>query len=175
MADIRTATETDLDTVLTVERAAFGSDEEAGLVRSLLADPSAEPCLSLLAWEGDQAVGHILFTAAQIEGATASLLAPLAIIPSHQKQGIGQALIREGVKQLGDQGVDLVFVLGHIEYYPRAGFEPAKPHGLNAPHPIPDEVADAWMVQELRSGILGTVQGTLKCADAISAEEYWRE
>ncbi len=61
---IREAFDSDYEAVMSVERAAFGSDEEAGLVADLLVDPSARPIVSLLAFEGDRVVGHILFTKA---------------------------------------------------------------------------------------------------------------
>ncbi|WP_439346592.1 GNAT family N-acetyltransferase [Vacuolonema iberomarrocanum] len=66
MMTIREATESDLDDVLRVERAAFGSEEEPELVRNLLVDPSAKPLLSLLAVEEGRAVGHVLFTNASL-------------------------------------------------------------------------------------------------------------
>ncbi len=175
MNDIRAATEQDLDAALAVERAAFGGEAEAELVRNLLADPSAEPLLSLLAWDGNEPVGHILFTAAKLGNATATILAPLAVIPGRQKQGIGGKLIRQGLNMLAEQGVDLVFVLGHIEYYPRHGFEPAGRLGFHAPYPIPEKVADAWMVQALRDGVIGHVTGTVHCAKAMDKKEYWVE
>ncbi len=143
---IRKASETDLETALTVERAAFGTEEEAALVHGLLADPSAQPALSLLAFEDHRAVGHILFTRAGVEGhphLNASILAPLAVIPEFQKQGIGGALIRQGLQALAATGIDLVFVLGHPDYYPRHGFEPAGRRGFQAPYPIPPQNADA--------------------------------
>ena len=67
---IREALKTDLNDVLTIERLAFGYDKEANLVGELLHDPSAKPLLSLLAFKKDRAVGHILFTAARLSGAT---------------------------------------------------------------------------------------------------------
>ena len=176
---IREAAGDDLDNVLHVERLAFGHDQEAELVRDLLSDKSAEPLLSLLAFEGDQAVGHILFTSAALAGTqddvTIMLLAPLAIVPEMQKQGIGGKLVREGLRRLKKSGVDLVFVLGHPEYYPRYGFSPAGDLGFEAPYPIPDECADAWMVQALRPDIIGSVRGKVVCADALQKPEYWRE
>lgn len=177
--DIREAAGDDLDNVLHVERLAFGHDKEAELVRELLRDESAEPILSLLAFEGGQAVGHILFTSVILAGTqddvTAALLAPLAIVPEMQKQGIGGKLIGEGLRQLTKSGVDLVFVLGHPEYYPRFGFSPAGDLGLEAPYPIPDKYADAWMVQALRPDIIGSVRGKVVCADALQKPEHWRE
>jgi putative acetyltransferase len=176
---IREAMETDLNNVLSIERLAFGYDKEANLVRELLYDPSAKPILSLLAFEKDQAVGHILFTTARLSGAKDTvhivILAPLAILPDVQKQGIGGKLIERGLELLTKSGVDLVFVLGHPEYYPRYGFEPAGLLGFEAPYPVPDEHSNAWMVQSLRSGVIGVVSGKVICADALNKPEHWRE
>jgi predicted N-acetyltransferase YhbS len=72
-------------------------------------------------------------------------------------------------------GVELVFVLGHPGYYPRFGFKPAGVLGFEAPYPIPEKHADAWMVRELRAGIIGSVRGKVVCADTLSRPEYWRE
>jgi putative acetyltransferase len=148
-------------------------------VRALLNDHSAKPLLSLIALNNDRAVGHILFTTARISGTqdTASMviLAPLAIVPDAQKHGIGGKLIEKGLELLSKSGVDLVFVLGHPDYYPRYGFKPAGHLGFEAPYPIPDEHADAWMVQALRSDVIGTVNGKVICADALNNPEHWRE
>jgi putative acetyltransferase len=125
---IREALNSDLDQVLSVERAAFGSDDEANPVRELIGDASAEPFVSLLAFQEGPAVGHILLTKAHLEPETPlslSILAPLAVVPDAQKKGIGGKLIKSGLQVLSESGVDLVFVLGYPEYYPRYGFEPA--------------------------------------------------
>ena len=66
-------------------------------------------------------------------------------------------------------------MLGHPWYYPRHGFTPAGILGFEAPFPIPEKDADAWMVQELRSGIIGTVSGKVVCCDALNKPEHWRE
>jgi len=170
---------TDTDAVLTVERAAFGRDDEADLVRELLSDLSARPLLSLLAREDDRPVGHILFSAARLDGAPdagpIAILAPLAVVPDAQRRGVGGALVERGLQQLGDSGVGLVFVLGHPSYYPRHGFRPAGPLGFDPPFTIPDEAADAWMVQGLRADVVDTHAGTVVCADSMNRPEHWRE
>ena len=176
---ISAATESDLSDVLRIEREAFGQDDEADLVNNLMNDPSASPRLSLLAFEGERAVGHILFTAARIaempEAASVSLLAPLAVRPAAQRTGVGGKLIERGLELLSEAGIDLVFVLGHPEYYPRHGFEPAGRLGFTAPFPIAEKDAGGWMVQALSPGIIGSVRGTVACADAITRPEYWQE
>jgi putative acetyltransferase len=175
---IRNATPSDLNAALAVERAAFGAEEEARLVRDLLDDPSARPYLSLLAFLGDRAAGHILFTRAAIGGApelAASILAPLAVVPDAQKRGIGGELIRHGLQLLAKTGVDLVFVLGYPTYYGRRGFQPAGRLGFAAPYPIPDKDSDAWMVKELRPGVIGKYSGRVACAEKMDRPEYWCE
>jgi len=175
---IREALDSDLNDVLFVEREAFGENDEAELVRNLLEDPTAQPLLSLLAFKSDRPVGHILFTRVGLtnsENTTSAILAPLAVVPDAQKQGIGGKLIEEGLKLLSRSGVQLVFVLGYPEYYTRHGFQPAGRLGFEATYPIPEEDTDAWMVRELSPGAIGSASGKVICADALNKPEYWRE
>jgi putative acetyltransferase len=175
---IREATDLDLNDTLLVERAAFKKDGEANLTRDLLADPTAKPTLSLLAYNGKQPVGHIIFTKATITTAPhikASMLAPLAVVPEYQTQGIGGALIKKGLQLQAESGIELVFVLGHIKYYPKYGFTPAQKYGFEPTYPIPAEVAGAWMVQALRPNIIGVVKGKVMGCDAMNRPENWRE
>ena len=176
---IKNATDSDLNDVLRIQTEAFGHNKESNLVNDLLNDDSAKPLLSLLAIDDEEAVGHILFTKVRITGnenaLSAMILAPLAILPDAQGKGIGGKLIDEGLKQLSDSNFDLVFVLGHPEYYPRFGFKTAGVRGFEAPYPIPDKNASAWMVQELRPGIIGRLSGKIICADMLNEPEHWRE
>jgi len=180
---VREATESDTSDILAVHRAAFDEEDVAGLVAALLQDPTAKPVLSLVAVDADRVVGHVMFTKARIDrtdpgrddGPVTSLLAPLAVVPERQRQDVGGQLVRRGLQLLSESGVELVFVLGHPSYYPRHGFQPAGRHGLDAPYSIPDKDADAWMVQQLRPNLIGTVRGALVCANALDAPEYWRE
>ena len=176
---IRETKDTDLNDILFIEREAFKSNKEADLTRDLLADPSAKPLLSLIAFIENRAVGHILFTNAHLSNnpneVAISLLAPLAIIPNYQKKGIGGKLIKRGLELLSKSGVDLVFVLGHPEYYPRHGFSPASKLGLEAPYPIPEKVADAWMVKALQPNVIDTVYGKVICCNALNKPKHWRE
>lgn len=175
---IRRAEDVDLEDVLSVESAAFDTNEEANLVSALLTDASAQPVVSLLAFEDKQAVGHILFTRARLEPASplaVALLAPLAVVPGFQRRGIGGRLIEQGVQVLSAAGIDLVFVLGYPDYYSRHGFTPAGVQGFAAPYPLPAEHTDAWMVRVLRPGVTGTRRATVICADALNKPEYWRE
>lgn len=181
---IREARETDLSELLAVEEQAFGKGEGpeiVELINALLSDPTACPLLSLVAEESDRIIGHLLFSHATLDSQGAlepvkvTILAPLAVLPDRQRQGVGGKLIEEGLIMLAARGVELVFVLGHPEYYPRHGFTPAIPLGFSPPYPIPEEIADAWMVQELKTGIIGNTKGKILCAAALDRPEYWRE
>jgi putative acetyltransferase len=85
-------------------------------------------------------------------------LGPVAIAPTHQRQGIGSQLIVAGLDLCRAMGYDLVIVLGHREYYPRFGFRPAAPLGIRWEHG-----AEAhFMVLELRPGALAGVSGVAR-------------
>ena len=161
---------------------AFGEsegEEIANLVSDLFNDKTAQPLLSLVAVDDGEIVGHILFTSVKIKHTTkpvsAYILAPLAVSPACQKTGIGGKLIEQGLELLGKAGADLVFVLGHPEYYPRAGFRPAGAVGFIAPYPIPEKSADAWMVLELKHGIIGNIKGEVQCAETLNQPQHWQE
>ncbi|MFZ5819935.1 MAG: GNAT family N-acetyltransferase [Chloroflexota bacterium] len=179
---VRQALVSDRQAIPGVILAAFGDAQGGGivdLVFDLLEDESAQPLLSLVAAVDDRVIGHILFTSARIQPpvreAPSSILAPLAVHPNYQGQGMGGLLIEAGLERLRALEVGLVFVLGHPGYYPRHGFSPAGMQGFDAPYPIPPGDADAWMVQELRPGIIGRVSGRVACARALDDPRHWQE
>jgi len=178
---IRKATIEDFNDVMLVEELAFGHEKEAQLTADLINDETAEPILSLLAYSKDKAVGHILFTRVYINKMDANqpmlhILAPLAVVPEFQKHGIGGLLINEGCRMLREMGSEMVFVLGHMDYYPKYGFIPdAKKNGYEAPYPIPEEFANAWMVQPLNNKGFDIDTGKVLCANQLNKPEHWRE
>jgi predicted N-acetyltransferase YhbS len=185
---IRQAANSETPAICDLIKTAFGDPqglEVAQLVVDLLADATAQPLLSLVATTHradtgpPDLIGQILFSHARIAQSdrilSAALLAPLAVHPDAQSQGIGGRLIEEGLERLTAAGVVLVFVLGHPGDYTRHGFVPAGSFGLDAPYPIPPEHADAWMVQALAPGLLGRVWGQVVCADALKDPRHWRE
>ncbi len=175
---IRESTSSDLQAVMEVEREAFGSEENAILVRDLLSDPTAEPRLSLLAILGDQPVGHIIFTQAIFDppiSVKGAIQGPLAVIPAHQKEGVGGRLIETGLDILRSRGVDWVFVLGHESYYPKFGFTPAQKQGFEPPHPFPEKYTNAWMAMALTPTLIAAYQGLVIPADTFDDPRYWGE
>jgi putative acetyltransferase len=152
-----------------VNRLAFGRENEARLVEALRKSEGFIPELSLVALKEDGAViGHILFdpiTVLMKEGSLPALaLAPLAVLPEFQRQGIGSALVRKGLEECLREGHKVVVVIGHPDYYPRFGFSSARARGLDVAFPVPDE---AFLVLELVPGILNGVPGTVQYPPAF--------
>jgi putative acetyltransferase len=150
-----------------VNLAAFETNTEADLVDALRAQ--AKPIVSLVAEDGDAIVGHILFSPVTLI-AHPELhiigLAPMAVMPARQRQGIGSALIHEGLRRCRALGFDVVIVLGHPEYYPRFGFTPASHFGLGCEYEVPEEV---FMVLELEQGALQGKAGTIRYHSAFAS------
>jgi putative acetyltransferase len=151
----------DYSAVHSVIESAFGQANEADLVGALR--NVASPQISLVAVENNRIVGHIFFSPVSVESAgdifTALGLAPLAVLPECQRRGIGSRLIQEGLMECQRIGHNIVFVVGHPEYYPRFGFTVAKDKGFRCEFPVRDEV---FMVVELKPGALSGKQGLVK-------------
>ncbi|MDV2991132.1 MAG: N-acetyltransferase Eis [Chroococcidiopsis sp. SAG 2025] len=160
MMIIRAEAVEDYTNIFKVNKLAFGREDEARLVDNVRQLANFNPKLSLVAIEGDRLVGHILFSEIAIVSpqgeVTALALAPLAVLPQFQNQGIGSQLVRAGLKQCQILGYKIVIVLGHPNFYSRFGFAPAINKGLRSPFSVPDEI---FMVLELVPGALIGVSG----------------
>jgi putative acetyltransferase len=119
--------------------------------------------ISLVAEVNNEIIGHILFSPVTIDGAVnvkVAGLAPMAAIPTWQRQGVGTQLVYAGLKSCEGAGYDAVVVLGHADYYPRFGFSPSTNYGLRCQYDVPPEV---FMVKEINKGSLKEVTGVVKC------------
>jgi putative acetyltransferase len=156
---IRDETPADHAAIREVNRLAFGQDDEGRLVDALRDGGYAR--VSLVAEADGEIVGHILFSDLPIvtpeETVPALSLAPMAVIPSHQRSGIGSALVRKGLRACQGPGHEIVVVLGHPEFYPRFGFTTKLTERLKAPFS-----GEAFMAQELVPGALEGVEGEVR-------------
>ena len=156
---IRAECPEDSEAIREVNQQAFGQDAEARLVERLRADRVV--ITSLVAVEGDRVIGHILFSELPIETVSRTIrggaLAPMSVIPSRQRQGIGSLLVREGIKECHRRGVDVLVVLGHLDYYPRFGFSAEKARCLRSRYSGAHFMA-LELVPRVLDGVLGTVR-----------------
>jgi putative acetyltransferase len=161
MITVREERPEDIADIHRMNREAFGQDAEADLVDRLRAQ--AKTTLSLVAEQDGRIVGHILFSPVMIEAAAGTVtlqgLAPMAVLPSHQKQGIGSRLVARALAILKAAGHRGIVVLGHPAYYPRFGFVPASTYGIRCAYDAPDE---AFMALELTPGALKGCSGLAK-------------
>ena len=128
--------------VRTLVTAAFGP-EDHGPVVARLVDALRPATLSLVAEDDGEITGHVMFTTSLLDAPARLLdvqvLSPLAVAPGRQRQGVGTALIREGLAELDRRGVPLVFLEGDPAYYSKQGFTAARPEGFRKPSlRIPD-------------------------------------
>jgi predicted N-acetyltransferase YhbS len=163
---IRQEREKDYDAVYQVVKSAFeqmemASGNEQDLVNRLRKSAAFIPELSLVAEMAGRITGHIMFTKMKIGQHPSLALAPVAVLPAHQKQGIGGKLIEEGHRIARELGYSSVILVGHPDYYPRFGYQRASHWNIQAPFEVPDE---AFMVLELREGGLEDVSGTIEYA-----------
>jgi putative acetyltransferase len=150
----------DIEAIHTLNQLAFGGDAEANIVDALRTN--CDQLLSLVAVEDEQIIGHILFSPATVETEEGTVtgvgLAPMAVAPEFQRQGFGTKLVEQGLAELCRQGLPFVIVLGHPDYYPRFGFEPAAHFGMRCQWKgVPDE---AFMAQILDDKFSGKLSGT---------------
>jgi putative acetyltransferase len=159
---VRTETAADHAAVAAVVTAAFeGRPEEALLVDLIRRSDGFDPDLTLVADDGGEVVGHVVFSRVGFEGtgpAQVYCLAPLSVHPDRQRRGVGSALTREGLRRLDERGEPMVILEGIPAYYPRFGFEPASAHGIEPPDPgVPDEAFLVRLLGSYRPGMKGRV------------------
>lgn len=159
--EIRAEKPEDVEAIRRIHVAAFRRKSEADLVDQLRGIAST---LSFVAVESKRVVGHVFFSPVTIAGDCAGDLwvlglAPVAVLPDHQGQGIGSLLIQHGLKECARLGSKAVVVLGSPAYYLRFGFIPAKEKRLGCEYPVPDE---AFMVLELERGALEGCTGIVQ-------------
>jgi putative acetyltransferase len=165
---IREEAPRDAAAIRQVNTTAFETDAEAKLVDALRA--AGALTLSLVAEADGEIVGHIAFSPVVVESSRRTNhgvgLAPMAVAPAYQRQGIGGRLIDDGLRRLRDAGHRFCVVLGHAEYYPRHGFSRASNFGMQWERPVPDDI---FFVRELAKGGLAGVSGTVRYRPEFNA------
>jgi putative acetyltransferase len=151
--------------VASIHTQAFGRTDEASIVAKIIA--SRTPVISLIAELDREIVGHVLLSPVTVEGRDEPRglgLAPLGVMPSHWRRGIGEQLVHAGLERARLYGYDFVVVLGEPRYYARFGFTAASRFGLRCEYEAPDS---AFMAIELHGGVLHRAPGLVLYAPAL--------
>lgn len=126
--EIRDERPEDVEPIATVTREAFATlaisqGTEHAIIAALR--EAGALSLSLVARQGGAVVGHIAFSPITIADGAAGWygLGPLSVTPALHRQGIGTALMEEGLRRLRALGARGCYVVGHPDYYRRFGFE----------------------------------------------------
>jgi putative acetyltransferase len=170
VVEIRRERPEDIPAIRNVNDRAFGQPNEGAVVDQLR--ETCEGFLSFVAVVEGQVVGHILFTPAilEVDGGGEILgkgLAPVAVLPELQRQGIGIELSNAGLAAIRQTPCPFVIVLGHPEYYPRFGFERASQHGIRTQYEgVPDE---AFMILVLDEAALHGKSGVARYRSEFDA------
>ncbi|MEV4702798.1 N-acetyltransferase [Actinoplanes sp. NPDC049316] len=159
---IRREEPSDHDAVLEVDRRAFGDQGAvvAALVDGLRRDdPDA---LSLVAVEADRVTGHVMCTRSLLDApprlVDVQVLSPLAVLPGHQRQGLGSALVAAAAETVAARGVPLLFLEGDPAYYSRLGFTPGGERGFRKPSlRIPDAAFQVMLLPAYEPWMTGTL------------------
>jgi putative acetyltransferase len=164
LVEIREERPADVAAVREVNRRAFEQERESNIVDALRANGGA--LLSLVATIDDQVVGHVMYSRVSVgDMVNGAALGPMAVLPEHQRQGIGTRLIDTANQKIKDAGYPFIIVVGHAEYYPRFGFRPAGKYGIKCEWDVPEEV---FMVLMLDAAKMQGVAGLAKYRDEFS-------
>lgn len=160
MIEVREEKLQDHEDISTILQKAFGGEDEVKLVSRIRESRHFVPELSLVALHNRRdPVGYILFSEITIstekEKLTSLALAPVAVVPELQGEGVGSMLIKDGMMRATSLGYRHVVVLGHQDYYPRFGFVPASEQNISGPF----DAGEAFMVKELKKDALKDVSG----------------
>jgi putative acetyltransferase len=174
---IRIATPQDADEVRGVHRSAF-PEGEGGIIAKLAVDllslETTPQTVSLVAEVDGVVVGHVAFSPVAIDGTVefqGYILAPLAVRPDYQQQGIGSRLVESGMQRLTELGVGILFVYGDPKYYHRFGFRVEVAKGYVPACPLRYPLG--WQAIVLRDSGVKTAPARIACVPSLSDPALW--
>lgn len=143
------------------------------LARALIeTTPRADICVYSV-WAKGELAGCIMCTRLDFpeDSRVVQLIAPVAIAPEFQNQGLGQALLTFGLDALRARGVDVAVTYGDPGFYAKVGFSPITQD--QAAPPLPLQSPDGWLAQSLTGASFAPLVGPSKCVEAFNDPAYW--
>lgn len=143
-----------------------------GLARKLMRSTGEADLYGFVARDAAELVGSILFSRMRFEREiNAFILAPVATHTDHQRQGVGQKLIKFGLNVLKKDGVELVLTYGDPRFYTKVGFHVVTE--AQVPPPFKLSQPEGWMAQSLVADRIDPIGGKSFCVEALNKPEYW--
>jgi putative acetyltransferase len=159
---IRPAVPPDLTTARAIHAAAFRRPEapdtepvEVRVLDDLVAAGDIIEPLTLVAEVHGEAVAHVACSTAMIENVEVAALGPIGVLPEHQGNGIGSALVRAALAAADEGGYPIMILLGSTVFYSRFGFVPASGLGIESPDPAWGDYFQAHPLAAYRPEIRG--------------------
>jgi putative acetyltransferase len=175
--NIRLTQETDLDSILKVIKTAFSDEENKvimNLVQELHQETTCPSIKSLVAEIDNQVIGYVSYSPIFLKSDTSIfgyILAPLAVSPEHQKQGVGSNLIKSGIDMLTKDGVGVLMVYGDPNYYGKFGFKEEIGHSFVPPYQL--QYPFGWTGMMLNETGVHQEPIQFECVSALSKPELW--
>jgi len=175
--NIRLAQETDLDSIQKVIETAFSEEENKviiNLAQELFRETTGPSIKSLVAEVDNQVIGYVSYSPIFLKSDSSIsgyILAPLAVYPEHQQQGVGSNLINDGIDMLTKDGVGVLLIYGAPDYYGRFGFK--EEIGLSFVPPYPLKYPFGWTGMMLNGTSSPNTPMKFDCVAALSKPDLW--
>ena len=175
--NIRLAQQTDLDSILQVIETAFSDEENkviTNFVQELHQETTSPSIKSLVAEVDNQVIGYVSFSPIFLKSDSSIvgyILAPLAVSPEHQKQGVGSNLINAGIEMLTKDGVGVLMVYGDPAYYGRFGFKEEIGRSFVPPYTL--QYPFGWTGMMLNDTPVPEQSIQFECVAALSKPDLW--
>jgi len=177
MMNIRFAQETDLESILKVIETAFSDEENKvimNLVQGLHQETTSPSIKSLVVEDENQILGYVSYSPIFLKSDSSIsgyILAPLAVSPEHQKQGIGSNLIKSGIDILTNDGAGVLLVYGDPNYYGRFGFNEEIGRIFIPPYPL--DYPFGWTGMMLSGTAIPEQTIQFECVSSLSNPDLW--
>lgn len=173
---IREANIKDSDDIRRVHLEAFKNSEAESIsdvAVNLLHEKSVIKTISLVAMDNDVIIGHTAFSPVFLDSTNQHfgyVLAPLAVLPTHQKNRVGSTIVRHGLDTISSLGAFIVFVYGDPQYYSRFGFTTDLAQNFTPPYTL--QYPKGWQAKKLNSTVFPE-GGKFQCVNSLNDPKLW--